>query len=97
MDSYELAKKQYIDLGIDVDSKIKQLQSIALSIHCWQGDDVIGFESPDAKLSGGGILATGNYLGRARSLVELRQDYDFALSLIPATHRVNLHAIYGDF
>ena len=68
-----------------------------MSIHCWQGDDVVGFESPDAKLHGGGILTTGNYPGRARSLKELRADYDTALSLIPGNHRVNLHAIYGDF
>jgi len=97
MDSYELAKKQYLELGVNVDDVIKQLESISLSLHCWQGDDVIGFESPDAKLEGGGIIATGNYPGRARSLIELRQDYDLALSLIPGKHRVNLHAIYGEF
>ena len=97
MDIYTLAKKQYSELGVNVDECIKQLETISLSIHCWQGDDVVGFESPDAKLEGGGILATGNYPGRARTISELREDYDFSLSLIPGTHRVNLHAIYGDF
>ena len=97
MDIYGLAKDKYSDLGVDVEERLNQLESIALSIHCWQGDDVVGFESPDAKLEGGGIIATGNYPGRARTLNELREDYDFSLSLIPGKHRVNLHAIYGDF
>ncbi len=97
MDIYTLANKQYSELGVDVEGCIKQLEAISLSIHCWQGDDVSGFETPDAKLGGGGILATGNYPGRARSLPELQEDYVFALSLIPGQHRVNLHAIYGDF
>lgn len=97
MNEYESAAKKYVDLGVDVEAQINILESISLSIHCWQGDDVVGFESPDAKLHGGGILATGNYPGRARSLTELREDYDIALSLIPGHHRVNLHAIYGDF
>lgn len=97
MDLFELAKKKYIELGVDVEDILKKLETISLSIHCWQGDDVAGFESPTAKLEGGGILATGNFPGRARTLEELRNDYDFALSLIPGKHRVNLHAIYGDF
>jgi L-rhamnose isomerase len=70
MDIYGLAKEKYSDLGVDVDERLNQLESIALSIHCWQGDDVVGFESPDAKLEGGGIIATGNYPGRARTLNE---------------------------
>ncbi len=88
---------QYNELGVDTNAAIELLKHIPLSIHCWQGDDVVGFESPEAVLSGGGIIATGCYPGRARSLDELRTDYDFAFSLIPGTHRVNLHAIYGDF
>ena len=77
MDIYDLAREKYTDLGVDVDEMVKELEAVSLSIHCWQGDDVAGFESPDAKLEGGGILATGNYPGRARSLNELREDYDF--------------------
>jgi L-rhamnose isomerase len=73
------------------------LKTIPISLHCWQGDDVGGFETPDAELSGGGIQATGNYPGKARTPGELRADLDKALSLIPGTHRLNLHAIYGDF
>ena len=97
MDLYEQAMKKYSELGVRVEDVLETLETISLSIHCWQGDDVIGFETHDAKLEGGGILATGNYPGRARTISELRDDYDFALSLIPGTHRVNLHAIYGDF
>lgn len=97
MDLYEQAMKKYDELGVKVEDVLETLKTISISIHCWQGDDVVGFETPDAKLEGGGILATGNYPGRARSLPELQEDYVFALSLIPGQHRVNLHAIYGDF
>ena len=75
---------------------MKQLAKVAISIHCWQGDDVGGFESPDASLSGGGIQATGNYPYKARTIDELRSDLDKALSLIPGKHRLNLHASYLD-
>ncbi len=94
---YLLAKEQYAESGIDTDAAISTLKTIPISIHCWQGDDVGGFETPDAVLSGGGIQATGNYPGKARSNDELRADIDKALSLIPGNHRLNLHAIYGDF
>jgi len=97
MDEFFIAKKQYDKLGVNVYECIRRLETIPLSIHCWQGDDVAGFESVDATLDGGGILATGNYPGKARSVEELRQDLEFAFSLIPGSHRVNLHAIYGDF
>ncbi len=97
MSSYETAVKMYEDLGIEVEKGLKQLQTIPLSLHCWQGDDVQGFESHDASLQGSGLVATGNFLGRARNIKELRKDLRFALSLIPGNHRVNLHAIYGDF
>ena len=73
-----------------------QLQKISLSLHCWQADDVTGFENPNATLSGG-IQATGNYPGKARNIDELRADIIKAASLIPGSHRLNLHAIYGDF
>ncbi|TFG10657.1 MAG: L-rhamnose isomerase, partial [Promethearchaeota archaeon] len=95
--SYNIAKNKYAELGIDTDKILDELNKISLSIHCWQGDDVGGFERPNTELSGGGILATGNYLGKARNIKELQEDLSKAISLIPGSHRVNLHAIYGDF
>ena len=94
---YALAKEQYAALGVDTDAALTALKTIPVSLHCWQGDDVGGFERPSATLSGGGIQATGNYPGKARTADELRADLDYALNLIPGTHRLNLHAIYGDF
>lgn len=94
--AYELAKERYAALGVDTDAALKQLQDISISLHCWQADDVTGFENPNATLSGG-IQATGNYPGKARNIDELRADILKAASLIPGTHRLNLHAIYGDF
>ena len=91
--AYALAKERYATLGVDVDQALATLRRIPLSLHCWQGDDVGGFENPDAELSGG-IAATGNYPGKARTADELRGDLDVAYSLIPGTHRLNLHAIY---
>lgn len=93
---YDLAKQQYADLGVDVDGALKTLATVPISIHCWQGDDVGGFESAGGEI-GGGLAATGNYPGKARTADELRQDAAKALSLIPGTHRFNLHASYGDF
>ena len=93
--TYELAKERYAALGVDTDRALQRLVDIPISLHCWQGDDVGGFEDPDRGLSGG-IMATGNYPGKARTAVELRQDLDQAYALIPGTHRLNLHAIYGD-
>jgi len=93
--AYEYAREKYAKIGVDTDSAIEKLQKIAISIHCWQGDDVRGFENPDAGLSGG-IQATGNYPGRARTPDELRADIDKAFSLIPGKHRLNLHAIYAE-
>lgn len=91
--SYSLARERYGALGVDTDRVLSQLAEISISLHCWQGDDVAGFEDPDRAL-GGGIMATGNYPGKARSADELRQDLDKAYSLIPGTHRLNLHAFY---
>ena len=91
--AYSPAKEAYAELGVDTDRAIEQLARIAVSMHCWQGDDVGGFES-DEGLSGGGIMATGNYPGKARTADELRQDTEKAMSLIPGTHRFNLHAMY---
>lgn len=94
--AYNIAKEVYAAIGVNTDLVMKQLSKIAVSLHCWQGDDVGGFENPDAGLDGG-IMATGNYPGKARNVEQLRMDLDKALSLIPGTHRLNLHAIYGEF
>jgi len=95
--SYKEAKDIYASFGVDTESAIKSLDNIALSMHCWQGDDVGGFETPDATLSGGGIQATGNFMGKARNPNELRADISEALKYIPGKTRLNLHAIYGEF
>ena len=94
-DAYVMAKERYALLGVDTDQAIGKLLQIPISLHCWQGDDVGGFESPGAELTGG-IAATGNYPGKARTADELRSDLDKAYSLIPGTHRLNLHAIYAE-
>lgn len=94
--AYAIAKERYAAIGIDTDAVLEQLQKISLSLHCWQADDVVGFE-PKAGALSGGIQATGNYPGRARNIDELRQDVLKAASLIPGKHRLNLHEIYGDF
>ena len=92
---YEEAKKLYAGIGIDTDEAIKRLSEISLSIHCWQGDDVGGFEA-SGELTGG-IQATGNYPGKARNMEELMADIDKTLSLVGGKHRINLHAIYADY
>lgn len=92
--SYKQAKELYGNLGVDTDEIIAELAKVKISIHCWQGDDVAGFES-DGDLTGG-IQVTGNYPGVARTPAELRQDLDKALSMIPGKHKVNLHAIYAE-
>ena len=96
MSTYTSAREQYADLGVDTEKALKNLEVVAISLHCWQGDDVGGFEKADASLSGGGIQSTGNYPGKARSIAELRSDLDKALALIPGKHRLNLHACYAD-
>ena len=93
--SYSIARERYADIGVDTESALDALSSVALSLNCWQGDDVTGFESLGSA-AGGGIQATGNHPGRARTPDELRSDIDTALSLIPGTHRVNLHAMYAE-
>jgi L-rhamnose isomerase len=90
---YELARQRFAALGVDSDEALRRLAQIPISLHCWQGDDVGGFENPDQAL-GGGLMTTGNYPGKARTAVELREDLDQAYSLIPGTNRLNLHAIY---
>jgi L-rhamnose isomerase len=93
--AYELAKERYAAIGIDTDKVLEQMQKIQISLHCWQADDVTGFESTGSLT--GGIQATGNYPGKARNIDELRADILKAASLIPGKHRLNLHEIYGDF
>lgn len=93
--AYAIAKERYAALGIDTEKVLGQLQNFHLSMHCWQADDVAGFESA-GDLSGG-IQATGNYPGKARNIDELRADILKAKSLVPGSHRLNLHEIYGEF
>jgi L-rhamnose isomerase len=94
-DAYKMARERYATLGVNTRAALNTLAKIPISLHCWQGDDVAGFEAPDREL-GGGIAATGNYPGKARNAIELRSDLDKAYSLIPGTHRLNLHAIYAE-
>jgi len=91
--SYDLARERYAALGVDTEVAMSTLEKVAISLHCWQGDDVSGFENPGGEL-GGGIAATGNYPGKARTADELRQDLDLVYRLLPGNHRLNLHAIY---
>ncbi len=91
--AYALAKERYAAFGVDVEKALATLKTVSISLHCWQGDDVGGFENPGGEL-GGGIAATGNYPGKARNADELRRDLDLVYSLLPGSHRLNLHAIY---
>jgi len=91
--AYILAKESYAALGVDTDAALLKLESIPISLHCWQGDDVTGFETRAGGLTGG-IAVTGNYPGKARNADELRRDLDMAYRLVPGKHRLNLHAIY---
>ncbi len=95
-DSYSLAREQFAAWGVDTEKAMAALAKIPISLNCWQGDDVGGFESSDG-LTGGGIQATGNYPGKARSADELREDLDLVYSLLPGKHRLNLHSIYADY
>jgi L-rhamnose isomerase len=95
--AYELAQDKYASYGIDTDQVLDKLGQKPISLHCWQGDDVGGFEEPDAELDGGGIQATGNYPGKARTIAELRKDIEKVMELLPGKQRLNLHASYGDF
>ena len=92
---YQWAKEVYANIGVDTDAAIETLSKVAISMHCWQGDDVGGFDQ-EGPLSGG-IQATGNYPGKARTPEELMADIDVALKLIPGTHKINLHASYAIF
>ena len=93
--AYKIALERYAAFGVDVSAALDTLKTVPISLHCWQGDDVGGFEDPERGLSGG-IMATGNYPGKARTLEQLQGDLDKAYSLIPGKHRLNLHASYLD-
>ena len=93
--AYELAKERYAAIGVDTEAALEKLQKVQLSLHCWQADDVTGFENAGALT--GGIQATGNYPGKARNIEELRADIEKVTSLLPGKHRLNLHASYADF
>ena len=94
--AYANAKERYAALGIDTEVVLNALQKIEISMHCWQTDDVVGFE-PKAGALSGGIQTTGNYPGRARNIDEVRADLEKVMSLLPGKQRINLHEIYGDF
>jgi L-rhamnose isomerase len=93
---YSFAQEAYAAQGVDTEAAMRKLSSVPLSLHCWQGDDVGGYENPGSGLTGSGIQATGNYPVKARTLEELRLDLDKVFSLLPGKHRLNLHAIYAD-
>jgi L-rhamnose isomerase len=95
--SYELAREQYASLGVDTDKVIEEMDKVVISLHCWQTDDVGGFEKADSVLGGGGIQATGNFPGKARNIGQMRADLDKVMSLLPGKQRLSLHAIYGEF
>jgi len=95
--SYTLAREQYATLGVDVEKALSSLGKIQISLHCWQTDDVGGFETPGSSLGGGGIAVTGNYPGKARTMAEVRQDLEKVMALLPGKQRLNLHASYGEF
>lgn len=97
MTPFTAAVESYAKYGVDVEKALQTLATIPISLHCWQGDDVGGFEKETVERGGGGTLVTGNYPGRARTIEELQQDIAQALKLIPGRHRLNLHACYGDF
>ncbi len=95
--SYQLAKEQYAELGVDTEKVISEMEKVVISLHCWQTDDVGGFEREGAELGGGGIQATGNFPGKAKTIKQMRDDLDKVMSLLPGKQRLNLHAIYGEF
>ena len=91
--AYNLAQERFAELSVDTDKAIDCLENVSISLHCWQGDDVGGFENPGGEL-GAGLAVTGNYPGKARNADELRKDLDVVYGLLPGSHRLNLHSIY---
>ncbi len=94
--AFEIAKQQYEAIGVNVNAVLQKFENISLSVHCWQTDDVSGFEDTSGSL-GGGLAVTGNYPGKASNIHEMRTDLEKVYSLVPGKHRLNLHAIYGEF
>ena len=95
--TYLLASEQYAALGVDTEMALERMKDVIISLHCWQADDVCGFEKPGAVLGGGGIQSTGNYPGKARTIEQMRLDLEKVMQLVPGKQRLNLHAIYGEF
>ncbi len=95
--AYKLARDEYASIGVDAEEAIAGMDNLRISLHCWQTDDVGGFETPDAALGGGGIQVTGNFPGKAKTIDQVRKDIERVMSLLPGKQRLNLHAIYGDF
>lgn len=95
-DAYRIAKEKYAEIGVNVETVLSEMDKVNISLHCWQADDVGGFENPDGQLTGG-IQATGNYPGKASTIEQTKQDLDKAMALLPGKQRLNLHAFYGDF
>jgi len=95
--AYQLAKQQYAELGVDTGKVLKEMDNVVISLHCWQTDDVGGFEKEGSELGGGGIQATGNFPGKAKTIKQMRDDLDKVMSLLPGRQRLSLHAIYGEF
>ncbi len=95
--AYQIAKEQYAELGVDTEKVLAGMDDVVISLHCWQTDDVGGFEREGAELGGGGIQATGNFPGKAKTIGQMRDDLDKVISLVPGKQRLNLHAIYGEF
>ena len=93
--AYADAKERFAELGVDTDQALERLRRVSISLHCWQGDDVGGFEGRSGGLDGG-LAVTGNYPGKARTADELRSDLECGLAMIPGSHRVNLHAMYAE-
>lgn len=96
-EAFKLAQEIFLERGVNVEEALEKLEQISISIPCWQGDDITGFESPDARLESGGLKVTGHFFGKPRGIDELRMDLEKAISLLPGNHRLNLHSIYGEF
>ncbi|MGB2780029.1 MAG: L-rhamnose isomerase, partial [Phycisphaerae bacterium] len=95
-EGYERAREAYAALGVDADAALERARAVPVSLHCWQADDVTGFEAAGEAAASGGLLATGSYPGRARNGDELRSDLEQVLALVPGVHRANVHAIYAE-
>ena len=95
--AYALSRERYAEIGVNTDEAVSRLENVSLSLHCWQGDDVAGFETSASGLAGSGLQVTGSYPGKARNVQQLRSDLRLAFGLIPGRHRLNLHAMYGEF